>query len=896
MMNTINRGSEWRKWDLHIHSFETKMNNQFGDDFDIYLQTIEHSDISVFGITDYFNVDTQLNTINKFHDKFPESSKTFFVNVEFRLNENVSNDSAGHVNVHLIFDNQIEESKIRNFISSLELTQTKSNGTHKKIVDLQKEVDYQSATIDHNELIQKLKAFFGNEKPYLIVFAAGGHGGIRPNICGDGSNGSLRNGPLSDELDKISNFLFGDLQYKDYFLNRKKQANGTYCKSLRYEGAQDKAVIKESDAHMLEKNGQTNGIGDGYCWIKADTTFEGLRQILFEPENRVAICRDKPEPKSPYLVIDHVTFNEKGDDKNEIESVYLNPNLNTVIGGRSNGKSTFTNSIAKALKNPHFQPLSSSGKVMNSFSDADFKVYWQDKDDFDNDRPIEFIPQDYMITLAENDKARNKLIRSTIETDKDNYDLIQDYEQKAQSNQSNVRQLLDDLELINKQLSELKAPEGDKPGITSQLDRIHELVKEQSDEADFSREDQEAYIYAYENCKIWENKRRLSEENLHHISGLKGTSIKLNVDLTQTDDSIYNNKILNIINNLTEEVNEKWKARIDTLEVEQRSNLAEQQKKVNDIIKSSSYVNGQEHIKNNQVLKSLSEQQKIEMTKLEAFKEFEKNKENLEKQKQEKQAQILDEYSKFTKFQDDLKSNFKAKPNNGDIEIAIEFVDIPFENNIQYLRSNNADNMKFIHDFNQNRISVINNIFGNSDLILNQGKTIDELRRDIFSQKWNTLSYVLKYENDDYLQMSQGKKAFVILTLILEFSRDKKPVIIDQPEDSLDNRSIYRELTKYLKTKKKERQIILVTHNPNVVVGADAENVIVANQNSSNEPNKNRVQFSYVNGALENTFDNESALAILDKKGIREHAIEILEGGKEAFRERENKYTSEASS
>ena len=351
-----------------------------------------------------------------------------------------------------------------------------------------------------------------------------------------------------------------------------------------------------------------------------------------------------------------------------------------------------------------------------------------------------------------------------------------------------------------------------------------------------------------------------------------------------------------IINNLTEEVNEKWKAQIDTLEVEQRSNLAEQQEKVNDIIKSSSYVNGQEHIKNNQVLKSLSEQQKIEMTKLEAFKEFEKNKENLEKQKQEKQAQILDEYSKFTKFQDDLTSNFKAKPNNGDIEIAIEFVDIPFENNIQYLRSNNADNMKFIHDFNQNRISVINNIFENSDLILNQGKTIDELRRDIFSQKWNTLSYVLKYENDDYLQMSQGKKAFVILTLILEFSRDKKPVIIDQPEDSLDNRSIYRELTKYLKTKKKERQIILVTHNPNVVVGADAENVIVANQNSSNEPNKNHVQFSYVNGALENTFDNESALAILDKKGIREHAIEILEGGKEAFRERENKYTSEASS
>lgn len=142
--------------------------------------------------------------------------------------------------------------------------------------------------------------------------------------------------------------------------------------------------------------------------------------------------------------------------------------------------------------------------------------------------------------------------------------------------------------------------------------------------------------------------------------------------------------------------------------------------------------------------------------------------------------------------------------------------------------------------------------------------------------------------------MSQRKKAFVILTLILEFSQDKKPVIIDQPEDSLDNRSIYQELTRYLKTKKKERQIILVTHNPNVVVGADSENVIVANQHSLNEPNEDEIQFSYVM-VLENTFIDNPATAVLNKKGIREHVVEILEGGKEAFKKREDKYTSEVS-
>jgi len=78
--------------------------------------------------------------------------------------------------------------------------------------------------------------------------------------------------------------------------------------------------------------------------------------------------------------------------------------------------------------------------------------------------------------------------------------------------------------------------------------------------------------------------------------------------------------------------------------------------------------------------------------------------------------------------------------------------------------------------------------------------------------------------------MSQGKQAFVILKLLLEFSKKECPILIDQPEDSLDNRAIYNELVKYIIDKKKERQIILVTHNSNVVVSADAEQIIVANQ------------------------------------------------------------------
>jgi predicted ATP-dependent endonuclease of OLD family len=139
--------------------------------------------------------------------------------------------------------------------------------------------------------------------------------------------------------------------------------------------------------------------------------------------------------------------------------------------------------------------------------------------------------------------------------------------------------------------------------------------------------------------------------------------------------------------------------------------------------------------------------------------------------------------------------------------------------------------------------------------------------------------------------MSQGKQAFVILKLLLDFSDKQCPILIDQPEDSLDNRAIYNELVQYIKKKKKERQIILVTHNPNVVVSADSELVIVANQHGKDSKNRDELKFQYMEGSLENTFQKDNSNKIvLESQGIREHVCEILEGGKEAFEKREEKY------
>ena len=125
----------------------------------------------------------------------------------------------------------------------------------------------------------------------------------------------------------------------------------------------------------------------------------------------------------------------------------------------------------------------------------------------------------------------------------------------------------------------------------------------------------------------------------------------------------------------------------------------------------------------------------------------------------------------------------------------------------------------------------------------------------------------------------------------LDFSNKNCPILIDQPEDDLDNRAIYLDLVQYLKKKKQLRQIILATHNPNIVVGADSELVIVANQHGIKNENQDKIKFEYTSGSLECSFAKVESPFVLQSQGVREHVCEILEGGDVAFKHREQKYS-----
>jgi energy-coupling factor transporter ATP-binding protein EcfA2 len=110
----------------------------------------------------------------------------------------------------------------------------------------------------------------------------------------------------------------------------------------------------------------------------------------------------------------------------------------------------------------------------------------------------------------------------------------------------------------------------------------------------------------------------------------------------------------------------------------------------------------------------------------------------------------------------------------------------------------------------------------------------------------------------------------LLLYLALD-DADDRPLIIDQPEENLDPKSIFDELVGLFVQAKSKRQVIMVTHNANLVVNTDANQVIVANVGP--HVTGELPAISYVSGGLESA-------------EIRKAVCDILEGGERAFQER----------
>ncbi len=142
----------------------------------------------------------------------------------------------------------------------------------------------------------------------------------------------------------------------------------------------------------------------------------------------------------------------------------------------------------------------------------------------------------------------------------------------------------------------------------------------------------------------------------------------------------------------------------------------------------------------------------------------------------------------------------------------------------------------------------------------------------LFSTDHITVRYEIAYDGVDIRMLSPGTRGIVLLLLYLALDdSDGRPLIIDQPEENLDPKSVYDELVELFVAAKAKRQVIMVTHNANLVVNTDADQIIVAE--AGPHPSGGLPPISYVAGGVENA-------------AIRKAVCDILEGGEAAFRER----------
>jgi len=142
----------------------------------------------------------------------------------------------------------------------------------------------------------------------------------------------------------------------------------------------------------------------------------------------------------------------------------------------------------------------------------------------------------------------------------------------------------------------------------------------------------------------------------------------------------------------------------------------------------------------------------------------------------------------------------------------------------------------------------------------------------LFSTDHISVRYEIAYDGVDIRKLSPGTRGIVLLLLYLALDdADDRPLIIDQPEENLDPKSVYDELVSLFIAAKAKRQVIIITHNANLVVNTDADQIIIAS--AGPHPAGGLPPITYTAGGLE---DGPMRKAVCD----------ILEGGEEAFRER----------
>lgn len=743
-----------------------------------------------------------------------------------------------------------------------------------------------------------------------------------------------------------------------------------------------------SDAHINSKIFEPDL--NRYCYLKAETTFEGLKQTLTDPEDRVFIGKRPPVLdriiQNPEKIIKSVYISKDPGSKGWFnnQQINFNPQLNVIIGNKGSGKTAVADILGlcsnsdryndfiflKTFKtNPTAKNTRARLRYLNNIETTEKLLSSEIEDKTPS---IKYLPQAYFESLTNEIEKVGKL-RGEIE------DIIYQYlpetvkmEVKSFNEYSDSLSVIEKSEIstltqyiskINSQIIELenrsttkrlktlKSDLEEKRMILTEHLKTKPLKLEVQVETSISQEKSELEKYECKLKKLKHFKNIIETELVNKSTKKREISefkYEINKKIKDLDDYIKEHESLLSYMGITSKQLFSYSLQVSILD-EQEKAIENRIKRYNNFL--SAEPNDENYLGNS--LRGKIEHCEKKITDLiskesETIREVKKIEKEIEKWEEKNSTLIgdennpnegtinyLEEEVKYieTQLTEDLivleqqrielsleimskKRDIKTKLNKS-TEVLQTLLDKSGESELHIANDffiSSDFSHRFLSEINQQRISTFRGtvdgqeVFESivSEYLLEDpdyihpeillGRLVEELKyikKDdkkekvdlnsvcpnriklynyLFSMEYLNSEFDLKLGEKNLDRLSPGERGAVLLIFYLLLDKDDSPLLIDQPEDNLDNQSVADVLVPYIKDAKKRRQIIMVTHNPNLAVVSDSELVIFVNLNKENHN-----EFSFISGGIENRLVNTKIQ-------------DILEGTPRAFRIRDSKY------
>lgn len=721
-------------------------------------------------------------------------------------------------------------------------------------------------------------------------------------------NGILDKGKMNhiwkDERVKICQISSTKEKIDDKYKNIINNTDPQYKRKKEMAFINAKDICKPEDLEIKES----------CCYVKMSRPcFKSFKMAFCDPSSRVKLSSDLNQ--NFYTYIDTISIYGGYLDGMNIK---ISKHLNTIIGGRGTGKSTLLEIIRYALG---IEPKSKEAKndikeLMKSNLGSDSRIELTISTNKYQGKKYKIIrryAKPVVIEDMETNTVSNLLIENIIPKieiygQNEILDLIKDDNSKLQildrffqndDNDNELKKII--YKKLNDNANELIELYEDKDTNESDINKLPRLIEEKKFYKKIGIEEKAKILTnnKKEETRITELLKNIDEQNIDV------ESITSNLDDDFTKEIINKEEIIeisNLIEEFNKDVNEKIKKIIDNkkqLELKiikiQEDLLKKHEtenKKINDEINKIPDMQG----KTAQEL--LEEYLKI-IKKIEILKPKEKqNKYYAETiaKKEDERKNLLEELAKLKDKHNDEMRKIIKKINKKQLKDKVK-IEVYKEKNrselIEYLAQKDGlaeKGLEWINDVNEFSIeSFINNLMGGKETLINEygkyGLTAGKAdiiakisRKEIFEIQCIELKDVIdiqlyiegKKEFKSLNKLSKGQQCTAILYILLLENVD--PLIIDQPEDNLDNSFISSDLIDVLRDNKMKRQFIFATHNANIPVFGDSECIVVMEEENGHGINR------------------EENIGSIDDKNVCDCVINILEGGKNAFEMRKEKY------